>query len=68
MKVLIPKSGKSLPKPCLRKKGQTLVEYTLILAVITFIAVGVFALMGARIEMIFSKVSLILDSAQASGS
>ena len=68
MKVLIPKSGKSLQKPCLRKRGQTLVEYTLILAVITFIAVGVFALLGSRIEIIFSKVSLLLDTAQASGS
>ena len=48
-----------------RKKGQTLVEYTLILAIITLVAVGVFALLGQRIEIIFSAITLILDTAQS---
>ena len=49
-----------------RKKGQTLVEYTLILAIITLVAVGVFALLGQRITIIFSAITLILDTAQSS--
>ena len=49
-----------------RQKGQTLVEYTLILAIITLVAVGVFALLGQRIEVIFSAITLILDTAQSS--
>jgi Flp pilus assembly pilin Flp len=47
-------------------KGQTLVEYTLILAVMTLIAIGVFALLGARIQLIFSAMTAILDTAQSS--
>ena len=48
------------------KKGQTLVEYALILAIISVIAIGVFGLLNTRIVSIFSQVSNLLDTAQSS--
>ena len=57
---------KSARKPYARRKGQTLVEYALILAVISGIAIGVFALLGSRIEIIFSDITTLLDTAQTS--
>jgi Flp pilus assembly pilin Flp len=49
-----------------RKDGQTLVEYTLILAVITVVLVAVFSLLSARIIVVFSAITNLLDTAQAS--
>ena len=49
-----------------RKKGQTLVEYALILAVLTIVMVAVFSLLGARIVVIFSAITNLLDTAQSS--
>ena len=49
-----------------RKKGQTLVEYALILAIISVIAIGVFGLLNARITSIFSQITNLLDTAQSS--
>jgi len=52
--------------PLFSKKGQTLVEYALILAVISVIAIGVFGLLNARIVSIFSEITNLLDTAQSS--
>jgi Flp pilus assembly pilin Flp len=49
-----------------RKKGQTLVEYALILAVITIVMIAVMSLLGARIVVIFSAIVNLLDTAQSS--
>ena len=48
------------------KKGQTLVEYALITAVVSIVAVAVFNLLGAKIVIIFSAVTMLLDTAQSS--
>jgi Flp pilus assembly pilin Flp len=48
-----------------RRHGQTLVEYTLILAVLTVVMVAVFSLLSARIIVVFSAITNILDTAQA---
>jgi len=48
------------------ERGQTLVEYALILAIISAIAVGVFAILGARIQLVFSAVNNLLDTGQSS--
>jgi len=47
------------------RKGQTLVEYALILAIITVVLVSVFTLLSARIIVVFSAITTILDTAQA---
>ena len=49
-----------------RKKGQTLVEYALILAVLTIVLVAVFSLLSARLVVIFSAITNLLDTAQSS--
>jgi Flp pilus assembly pilin Flp len=49
-----------------RKKGQTLVEYALILAVITIVMIAVMSLLGARLVVIFSAITTLLDTAQGS--
>jgi Flp pilus assembly pilin Flp len=48
-----------------RKKGQTLVEYALILAIISVVAIGVFSVLGQNIATIFSSINNLLDTAQA---
>jgi Flp pilus assembly pilin Flp len=61
---------RTLSKPFRRqfhgKKGQTLVEYALILVVLTVLALGVFSVFSERIELIFSGINAILDTAQGS--
>jgi Flp pilus assembly pilin Flp len=49
-----------------RKNGQTLVEYALILTVLTIVLVAVFSLLSARIIVVFSAITNLLDTAQAS--
>ncbi len=49
-----------------RKKGQTLVEYALVLAVLTVVMIACMRLLGARIVIIFSDITAILDTAQGS--
>lgn len=53
-------------KRILGRKGQTLVEYALVMAIITVIAVGVFSEMSHHIITIFSSLNSLLDTAQAS--
>ena len=56
----------SLARHGSRKQGQTLVEYALILAVLTIVLVAVFSLLGARIVVVFSAITNLLDTAQSS--
>jgi len=49
-----------------RKKGQTLTEYALIMAVLTVVGVAVYGLLDAQIAIIFSGIANILDTAQSS--
>ena len=49
-----------------RRKGQTLVEYSLILAIISIVMIAVMSLLGARIVVIFSAIVNLLDTAQSS--
>ena len=49
-----------------RKKGQTLVEYALVLAVLTVVLIAAFSLLSARVLVIFSAITNILDTAQSS--
>lgn len=48
------------------QKGQTLVEYALILAIISIIAIGVLIAVGGGIQTIFTHISSSLVSAQSS--
>ncbi|HUB67254.1 MAG TPA: hypothetical protein VL981_07210 [Candidatus Methylacidiphilales bacterium] len=48
------------------RKGQTLVEYALILAVLSVVALSVFTAFSERIEMVFSGINAILDTAEGS--
>jgi Flp pilus assembly pilin Flp len=48
------------------RKGQTLVEYALVLAVLSIISIAVFALLSNSIEGIFCRIASILDTAQSS--
>jgi len=54
-----------LPARWRDRQGQTLVEYALVLAVITIVLVSVFTLLSARIIVVFSAITTILDTAQA---
>ncbi len=49
-----------------RRRGQTLVEYALVLAVLTVVMVACMKLLGARIVVVFSDITGILDTAQGS--
>jgi Flp pilus assembly pilin Flp len=49
-----------------RRRGQTLVEYALILAVLTIVMIAVMTLLGNRIVVIFSDITTLLDTAQGS--
>jgi len=48
------------------KKGQTLVEYALILAFISVVAISVLISLGQAIKGTYTKISSSLASAQAS--
>ncbi len=49
-----------------RKRGQTLVEYALVLAVLTVVMIACMRLLGARIVVVFSDITAVLDTAQSS--
>ena len=51
---------------CSGRKGQTLVEYALILAVLSVALVLCFSLLSTRIVIIFSAITNLLDTAQSS--
>ena len=48
------------------RDGQTLVEYALILAVISILAIGVFGALGQKVIYVFSEITSLLDTAQGS--
>jgi Flp pilus assembly pilin Flp len=48
------------------KRGQTLVEYALILAFISVVAISVLISLGSQIKGTFTKITSALDSAQSS--
>jgi Flp pilus assembly pilin Flp len=50
---------------CGGHKGQTLVEYALVLAVIAVLALAVFTALGNRVVYVFSAITSLLDTAQA---
>ncbi len=52
--------------PAKNRKGQTLVEYALILAFISIVAIGVLIALGGSIKSTFTNISSSLASAQAS--
>jgi Flp pilus assembly pilin Flp len=62
-KFLRHRPGGSIPG---RKKGQTLVEYSLVLAVLTILALGVFSAFSQRVVLVFSGINAILDTDQGS--
>jgi pilus assembly protein Flp/PilA len=47
-------------------RGQTLVEYALILAIISVVAIGVMITMGQQIKGVYSTITSVVASAQAS--
>jgi pilus assembly protein Flp/PilA len=49
-----------------RREGQTLVEYSLILAVLAIVMIAVMSLLGTRVIVIFSAITGLLDTAQSS--
>ncbi len=52
---------------CLKnKKGQTLVEYALILALISTVAIAVLITLGTNIKGVYSRIDSVMTSAQAS--
>ena len=57
-------------KPLLRrlksKRGQTLVEYALILAFISVVAISVLINVGTNLKSVYSKINSSLASGQAS--
>lgn len=48
------------------KKGQTLVEYALILALISTVAITVLITLGSNIKGVYSRVDSVMTSAAAS--
>ena len=48
------------------RRGQTLVEYALILAIISVVAIGVMINMGQQIKGVYSTITSVVASAQAS--
>jgi len=48
------------------KKGQTLVEYALVLAVISVVLIASFSLLSTRVILLFSAITNLLDTAQSS--
>jgi pilus assembly protein Flp/PilA len=46
-----------------REEGQAMVEYALILALVSVVAIGVLTLIGTDVNAIFNKVKTTLDGA-----
>jgi pilus assembly protein Flp/PilA len=57
---------KSLLRRLKSRKGQTLVEYALILAFISVVAISVLISLGQAVRGTYTKISSALASAQAS--
>jgi Flp pilus assembly pilin Flp len=48
------------------RRGQTLVEYALILAIISLVAVGVMINLGQQVGGVYSRITSVVTSAAAS--
>ncbi len=48
------------------RQGQTLVEYALILAIISLVAVGVMINLGQKVGAVYSTITSVVSSAAAS--
>ena len=59
-------SAKTALRRMKSKKGQTLVEYALILAFISVVAISVLIALGNKVTGVFSTISSQLSAAQAS--
>ena len=57
---------KTLIRRLKSRKGQTLVEYALILAFISVVAISVLLSLGDTVKGTYSKVTSVLASAQSS--
>ena len=53
------------PRRAKSKKGQTLVEYSLILAIISVLAISSFSLLGQQVKGLYAKIDLQLNYALA---
>jgi Flp pilus assembly pilin Flp len=60
------RSAKTALRRMKSKKGQTLVEYALILAFISVVAIGVLLSLGGQIQGIFSTITGMLSIAGSS--
>ena len=49
-----------------RKRGQTLVEYALILAFVSVVAISVLLRLGAELKSVFTTITSQLSAAQSS--
>ena len=59
----IPAAGS---RRCAWRRGQTLVEYALILAIISVVAIGVLVSLGQQIKSVYSMISSTISSSQVS--
>jgi Flp pilus assembly pilin Flp len=66
MKALIQPLYARLRASRVRQKGQTLVEYSLIMVILTIVGVAIYGLLDTQIALIFSGLANILDTAQSS--
>ena len=58
--------AKAALRSCKSRKGQTLVEYALILAFISVVAISVLLALGKNVTSVFSTINSQLTAAQAS--
>jgi Flp pilus assembly pilin Flp len=64
---LIPRAQRALRR-MKNRRGQTLVEYALILAFISVVAISVLIALGGQVKTVFSGISSQLNSAANGGS
>ena len=67
VKPRMPSASKRTPMRCLlrNKSGQTLVEYALILAFISVVAIVVLQALGSKVTSVFSTINTKLSTAQS---
>jgi len=66
LKLLSPAFAPSRARKSRVRKGQTLVEYSLILAIIAIACIAAFTALGKQVCTIFSAIVTLLDTAQGS--
>jgi Flp pilus assembly pilin Flp len=58
--------GTSRSQRRVQRRGQTLVEYALILAIISVVAIGVLTSLGQQVKGVYSTITSVVASAAAS--